>query len=184
MVDFKICLFKLLCLLYYKGKGLLRLWLGNCFEKQLHSFHAESSCFFPVGFWPSSMTLRNTVFSDDWDFCFEEGVEVFWQMPKCTAFQELWVYLWFPWRNFTRSLQGILLSPCNLVESQAFCLSSVHQPNVQKVILDLLYLSRNTVEGSTILQENVAPFPNCCMLHCAADSNWGSGSAIQSAYYF
>lgn len=124
------------------------------------------------------------IFSDDWDFCFEEGVEVFWQMPKCTAFQELWVYLWFPWRNFTCSFQGILLSPCNLVESQAFCLSSVHQPNVQKVILDLLYLSRNTIEGSTILQENVAPFPNCCMLHCAADSNWGSGSAIQSAYYF
>lgn len=56
-------------------------------------------------------------------------------------------YLWFPWPNFACSLQGILLSLCNMVESQSFSLSSVHHMNVQKVILDLISLSRITVES-------------------------------------
>lgn len=56
-------------------------------------------------------------------------------------------YLWFPWMNFARSWQGILLSLSNMVESQGFSLSSVHHMNVQKVILDLVSLSRITVES-------------------------------------
>lgn len=51
-----MCSVELLCLPYYEGKnpswqGLLGLSLGNCFERQLHSFYVESKSF-SVGFRP------------------------------------------------------------------------------------------------------------------------------------
>lgn len=68
--------------------------------------------------------------------------------------------------------------------SKGFCLSSVCHLNVSKVILDLVPLRRNTAVHSAVLLESVTVFSSCCILYCAADSSLGSGSAMQSDFYY
>lgn len=134
--DFKTCFDELLCLSYYKGRGLYWLGLLKLFHKAVAFIsHWKQSFFFffSVGFWSSNPQEHGF----PGIFALGKESELFWQMHvKCTAFQEHG----FSLRNLTFLLEGILPSLYNLVESQGFCLSSVHHLNVQKVIL-ILYLS-------------------------------------------
>lgn len=182
--DFKPCFVELLCLPYYKGKspswqGVPRLWLGNCFEKQLHSFNVKAFFLFVCLF--SCGVL--SILSDS------QECSIFWQLglllcgrsrgilanASLYSLSRAWVYLWFPWRNFTRLLQGILPSPCNLVESQGELCSWAECTGS--------YFASHTSQQEYSWEE-YCPSAECGsvsqLLHCAADSNWGSGSAMQS----
>lgn len=71
---------------------------------------------------------------------------------------------------------------CNLVGSKGFCLSSLHHLIVSEVILDLVPLRKNTAVHSAVLLESVTVFSS--ILCCAVDSRLGSGSAMQSDFYY
>lgn len=98
---------------------------------------------------------------------------------KQTDFQEHGVS-----EEFQCLSEGILRSTYSLVGNKGFCLSSVCHLNVSKVILDLVPLRRNTAVHSAVLLESVTVFSSCCILYCAADSSLGSGSAMQSDFYY
>lgn len=114
-------------------------------------------------------------------FTLRKELEEFWQMfVKQTAFQEHGVS-----EEFQCFSEGILWSMCNLVGSKG-CkgLSSLHHLKVSEVILDLVALRRNTAVHSAVLLESVNVFSSYCILCCAVDSRLGSGSAMQSDFYY